>query len=95
MNFQLCPKLTLTYDHVRYVGMKVNLQGPKILILGISAPNEDKTAFYKRLMNELLEFSYENWYVLGHWNGMVFLQKDRTSGKNSTIAQSKLSKVFF
>lgn len=43
------PKLLLTDDYGRYVGVEINLQGATTLLLGIFAPNEIKQHFIKNL----------------------------------------------
>lgn len=43
------------------------------MVVGIYVPNEDKSKFLEYFLNELISFTYENWYQLGDWNGVTFL----------------------
>lgn len=38
-------------------------------MLGIYASNEDKVMFYKQLMERLMDFSNETWFLKREWNG--------------------------
>lgn len=40
---------------------EINWNYTKIMILGIYAPNDNKVMFFKRLLEKLIELSYENW----------------------------------
>lgn len=56
----------------RFVGLEVNLHETKTLILGIYASNKDKVLIYKGLIERIMGFSYEHWYLIGDWNEVIF-----------------------
>lgn len=42
-----------------------------ILIMGIHAHNENKTIFFKGLMEKIIDMTNENWCLQGDWNGVI------------------------
>lgn len=48
------------------------------LTLEMFSQNEDKTVFYKGHLDKLLDIRYENWYLLGDWNGVISPQFHNT-----------------
>uniref|UniRef100_A0A670I952 exodeoxyribonuclease III n=1 Tax=Podarcis muralis TaxID=64176 RepID=A0A670I952_PODMU len=77
----------------RISAVQINWQGEKIIIVGIYAPNVNKSEFYGRLEERLSDYADQKIILLGDMNGVVSLEVDRlrdTKGK-----EGKLPRTFF
>lgn len=54
----------------RYVAVEVEMHGIKYICIRLYVPHDDKDNFLKILDESIVFFSYQNWYTLGHWNGV-------------------------
>ena len=91
----LKPQLICVYGYGRYIGIEIELNGVKMMVLGVCAPFEGKNKFYEKLLEELSAYSYISWCLLGDWNGVTTPMLDRTSEKQLKMKQGKLPKSFF
>uniref|UniRef100_A0A8D0CE79 Uncharacterized protein n=1 Tax=Salvator merianae TaxID=96440 RepID=A0A8D0CE79_SALMN len=78
-----------------FLGVEIEINGIKILILGIYAPNTKKQNFFEDLRNSILALDYENWCLLGDWNGVIDPSMDKLASKDIKASQGKLPKSFF
>uniref|UniRef100_A0A8D0B4D1 exodeoxyribonuclease III n=1 Tax=Salvator merianae TaxID=96440 RepID=A0A8D0B4D1_SALMN len=91
----LNPKLKIKDKDGRFIGVEIEMNGIKILILGIYAPNTEKQKFFEVLRDKILTFDYENWCLLGDWNGVIGPSMDKLASKDIKATQGKLPKSFF
>lgn len=73
--------------------MQFGLQGIKSIVVGLYTPHGEKAKFFEHLFQQQLSFSYQHWYILGDWNGVVTLQLDRSIDKVIKAMQGKLPVV--
>uniref|UniRef100_A0A670JD11 Reverse transcriptase domain-containing protein n=1 Tax=Podarcis muralis TaxID=64176 RepID=A0A670JD11_PODMU len=91
----LSPKLLFKDEQGRILAIEKQTQGEKFLILGIYAPNEGKSEFYKKLHETILEYlDYTNIIMMGDMNGVVSTNMDKSQNQNLT-KDGRLPKSFF
>lgn len=76
------------------IGVQVTLQGNNFIIVGIYAPSERKSDFYKELEEKLFDYMDQKVILMGDLNGVVWLEMDRTSSKREGNL-GKLPKALF
>uniref|UniRef100_A0A670HXY3 Reverse transcriptase domain-containing protein n=1 Tax=Podarcis muralis TaxID=64176 RepID=A0A670HXY3_PODMU len=91
----LSPKFLFKDEQGRILAIEIQIQGEKVLILGIYAPNEGKSEFYKKLHETLLDYlDYSNIIMMGDMNGVVSTYMDKSQNQNLT-KDGRLPKTFF
>ncbi|CAI7935374.1 Hypothetical predicted protein [Podarcis lilfordi] len=91
----LSPKFLFKDEHGRILAIEIQYQGEKLLILGIYAPNEGKSEFYKKLQGTMLDhLDYNNIIMMGDMNGVVSTNMDKSQSQNIT-KDGRLPKTFF
>uniref|UniRef100_A0A670I1C2 Reverse transcriptase domain-containing protein n=1 Tax=Podarcis muralis TaxID=64176 RepID=A0A670I1C2_PODMU len=91
----LSPKLLFKDEQGRTLAIEIQTQGEKDLIVGIYAPNEGKSEFYKKLHETLLDYlDYSNIIMMGDMNGVVSTFMDKSQNQNLT-KDGRLPKTFF
>uniref|UniRef100_A0A670HP09 Reverse transcriptase domain-containing protein n=1 Tax=Podarcis muralis TaxID=64176 RepID=A0A670HP09_PODMU len=91
----LSPKLLFKDEQGRILAIETQVQGEKFLTLGIYAPNEGKSEFYKKLHEIILDYSdYDNIIMMGDMNGVVSTNMDKSQNQNLT-KDGRLPKTFF
>uniref|UniRef100_A0A670JMH3 Reverse transcriptase domain-containing protein n=1 Tax=Podarcis muralis TaxID=64176 RepID=A0A670JMH3_PODMU len=75
------------------MAIQIIWQGEKIIVVGIYAPNGNKTDFFKNLEEKLLEFADQKIILMGDMNGVVSSEMDRL--RNNGSKEGKLPKTFF
>uniref|UniRef100_A0A670KAD3 Reverse transcriptase domain-containing protein n=1 Tax=Podarcis muralis TaxID=64176 RepID=A0A670KAD3_PODMU len=91
----LSPKFLFKDEHGRILAIEIQHQGEKFLILGIYAPNEGESEFYKKLHESVLDYlDYDNIIMMGDMNGVVSTNMDKSQNQNVT-KDGRLPKTFF
>uniref|UniRef100_A0A670I0E5 Reverse transcriptase domain-containing protein n=1 Tax=Podarcis muralis TaxID=64176 RepID=A0A670I0E5_PODMU len=91
----LSPKFLFKDEQGRILAIEIQTQGEKVLVLGIYAPNEGKSEFYKKLHETLLDYlDYSNIIMMGDMNGVVSTLMDKSQNQNLT-KDGRLPKTFF
>uniref|UniRef100_A0A670KB77 Endonuclease/exonuclease/phosphatase domain-containing protein n=1 Tax=Podarcis muralis TaxID=64176 RepID=A0A670KB77_PODMU len=88
------PKLIKKDEKGRILIVQIKLQGENIYLVGVYAPNDNKSEFYKKLETDLMEFADQKIIIMGDLNGVTSLEIDRTITKKET-KEGKLPKTFF
>ncbi|CAI5780612.1 Hypothetical predicted protein [Podarcis lilfordi] len=74
---RLSPKFIFKDDQGRFVAIEIQTQGEKFLIVGIYAPNEGKSDFFKKLHETLMDYLDYNMILMGDMNGVVSTHMDK------------------
>uniref|UniRef100_A0A670IRS6 Reverse transcriptase domain-containing protein n=1 Tax=Podarcis muralis TaxID=64176 RepID=A0A670IRS6_PODMU len=91
----LAPKFLFKDEQGRILAIEIQIQGEKFLIVGIYAPNEGKSEFYKKLHEIMLDhIDYTNIILMGDMNGVVSTYMDKSQNQNLT-KDGRLPKTFF
>uniref|UniRef100_A0A670K4W9 Reverse transcriptase domain-containing protein n=1 Tax=Podarcis muralis TaxID=64176 RepID=A0A670K4W9_PODMU len=91
----LAPKFVFKDEQGRILAIEIQSQGEKFLIVGIYAPNEGKSEFYKKLHEIMLDhIDYNNIILMGDMNGVVSTYMDKSQNQNLT-KDGRLPKTFF
>uniref|UniRef100_A0A670II65 Reverse transcriptase domain-containing protein n=1 Tax=Podarcis muralis TaxID=64176 RepID=A0A670II65_PODMU len=69
-------------------------QGEKIIVVGIYAPNDKKSAFYSELGDKLMEWMDQKMILMGDFNGVVSPNLDKLTKKQEK-KEGKLPRSFF
>ncbi|CAI5776909.1 Hypothetical predicted protein [Podarcis lilfordi] len=77
----------------RVVAVQINWQGENLIIVGIYAPNDNKSEFYWMLEGKLFEYVDQKIILLGDMNGVVSLEMDRL--RDGRGKEGKLPRTFF
>uniref|UniRef100_A0A670ICM2 Reverse transcriptase domain-containing protein n=1 Tax=Podarcis muralis TaxID=64176 RepID=A0A670ICM2_PODMU len=77
----------------RMIAAQIIWQGEKMIIVGIYAPNGNKTEFFRSLEEKLFEYMDQKIIVMGDMNGVVSLELDRL--RKTKNKEGKLPKTFF
>uniref|UniRef100_A0A670IED3 Reverse transcriptase domain-containing protein n=1 Tax=Podarcis muralis TaxID=64176 RepID=A0A670IED3_PODMU len=77
----------------RMVAVRLNWQGENIVVIGVYAPNGNKTDFFKILEEKILEYMDQKIVLMGDMNGVVSLEADRL--REGASKEGKLPKSFF
>uniref|UniRef100_A0A670K591 Reverse transcriptase domain-containing protein n=1 Tax=Podarcis muralis TaxID=64176 RepID=A0A670K591_PODMU len=77
----------------RISAVQINWQGEKIIIVGIYAPNVNKSEFYGKLEESLSDYADQKIILLGDMNGVVSLELDRL--RDTKSKDGKLPRTFF
>uniref|UniRef100_A0A670JC67 Reverse transcriptase domain-containing protein n=2 Tax=Podarcis muralis TaxID=64176 RepID=A0A670JC67_PODMU len=91
----LAPKFVFKDEQGRILAIEIQTQGEKFLIVGIYAPNDGKSEFFKKLHEIMLDFiDYNNIIMMGDMNGVVSTHMDKSQSQNLT-SDGRLPKTFF
>uniref|UniRef100_A0A8D0E753 Uncharacterized protein n=1 Tax=Salvator merianae TaxID=96440 RepID=A0A8D0E753_SALMN len=71
----------------------IEMNGIKILILGIYAPNTEKQKFFEDLRDKILTLDYENWCLLGDWNVVIDPSMDKLASKDIKATQEDAMEI--
>lgn len=88
------PQLLYKDEHGRVVVVQMVFHGEKIVVVGIYAPNEKKSAFFLELDNILMEWMDQKMILMGDFNGVVTPNMDRLT-KRQDGKEGKLPRSFF
>lgn len=78
---ELQPKKILEDAEGRYLAIDILLERKRTLVVGIYAPNGPKENFFRKLKSKLDEENYEQMIVLGDFNGVSDIQKEKQPKK--------------
>uniref|UniRef100_A0A670ILN7 Reverse transcriptase domain-containing protein n=1 Tax=Podarcis muralis TaxID=64176 RepID=A0A670ILN7_PODMU len=87
------PKLICKDEDGRILGVQINFQGGKINVVNIYAPNSNRSEFFKKLEQVLLDLDNNKTVLLGDFNAIPILEMDRQTEKKKH-KQGKLPKSF-
>uniref|UniRef100_A0A670HV05 Reverse transcriptase domain-containing protein n=1 Tax=Podarcis muralis TaxID=64176 RepID=A0A670HV05_PODMU len=91
---KMSPKLIFKDEQGRFFAIEIQIQGEKFLIVGIYAPNEGKSEFFKKLHEILLDYLDYNLILMGDMNGVVSTNMDKAQRQILT-KDGRLPKTFF
>uniref|UniRef100_A0A803TXE0 Reverse transcriptase domain-containing protein n=1 Tax=Anolis carolinensis TaxID=28377 RepID=A0A803TXE0_ANOCA len=80
----------------RMLGVKIIIEGEKILICNIYAPNGSKIKFVEALYQKILEEEYDDLLILGDFNGVLNnkLDKSKQGGRKKDKVAGEIPKKF-
>ncbi|CAI5776285.1 Hypothetical predicted protein [Podarcis lilfordi] len=91
---RLSPKFIFKDDQGRFVAIEIQIQGEKFLIVGVYAPNEGKSEFFKKLHETLMDYLDYNLILMGDMNGVVSTNMDKAQ-RQVVTKDGRLPKTFF
>uniref|UniRef100_A0A670KHH1 Reverse transcriptase domain-containing protein n=1 Tax=Podarcis muralis TaxID=64176 RepID=A0A670KHH1_PODMU len=91
---KLIPKMIFKDEQGRYLAIEVQVQGEKIMILGIYAPNEGKAEFFKKLHETLMDYLDYKIIMMGDMDGVVSTNMDKAQ-RQIISKNGRLPKTFF
>lgn len=78
------------------IGVEVKIEGKKTLIINLYAPNGPKEKFFANLKKRLQENIYKQIVMMGDFNGVVDLKKDKqTQKKTGQKLKGKLLQILY
>uniref|UniRef100_A0A670K5V5 Reverse transcriptase domain-containing protein n=1 Tax=Podarcis muralis TaxID=64176 RepID=A0A670K5V5_PODMU len=80
-------------DEGRLIAVQLSWQGENLIVVGVYAPNGNKSEFFKNLEEKLVEYMDQKIILLGDMNGVVSLEMDRH--REGVSRDGKLPKSFF
>ena len=90
---KLDPKQIFKDNEGRMIAVEVSLLGERVLVVGIYAPNDKKSGFFKELEEKLSE-RHGNIIIMGDYNGVVTPELDRSTTRQGS-REGKLPISFF
>lgn len=93
INKQIEAKQLFKDDEGRISAVQINWQGEKVIVVGIYAPNVNKSEFFGRLEEKLFDYADQKIILLGDMNGVVSLELDRQ--RDTKSIEGKLPRTFF
>uniref|UniRef100_A0A670IGH0 Reverse transcriptase domain-containing protein n=2 Tax=Podarcis muralis TaxID=64176 RepID=A0A670IGH0_PODMU len=88
------PKMIFKDEQGRYLAVEMQVQGEKFLVVGVYAPNEGKSDFFKRLHETLMDYLDYNMIIMGDMNGVVSTNMDKAQ-RATVTKEGRLPKTFF
>ncbi|CAI5789675.1 Hypothetical predicted protein [Podarcis lilfordi] len=90
---KLAPKMIFKDEQGRYLAIEIQVQGEKILIVGIYAPNDGKAEFFKKLHETLMDYLDYRIIMMGDMNGVVSTNMDKAQ-RQVISKEGRLPKTF-